>query len=115
MLQTTIFLKNNMFNVARKGFINATDVADYLVKKGLSFRIAYKIVGFIVAYAIDHDEALDTMNLSEYQDFSKLFDSDIYQSIDLKKAVKDRTVIGGPVPDTVKKHVEVVKEFLKNI
>ena len=104
-----------MLNAAKRGFINATDAADYLVKKGLPFRTAYKIVGSIVSYAIDNDKTLDTMEISEYQQFSELFDKDIYKAIDLNKAVKDRIVVGGPAPETVKKHVEEVKKFLEKI
>ena len=115
MLSTTTFLKDNMLNAAKRGFINATDAADYLVKKGLPFRTAYKIVGSIVSYAIDNDKTLDTMEISEYQQFSELFDKDIYKAIDLNKAVKDRIVVGGPAPETVKKHVEEVKKFLEKI
>ena len=115
MLSTTTFLKDNMLNAAKRGFINATDAADYLVKKGLPFRTAYKIVGSIVSYAIDNDRTLDTIEISEYQQFSELFAKDIYKAIDLNKAVKDRIVVGGPAPETVKKHVEEVKKFLEKI
>ena len=113
MLASTTFLKENMINAAKKGFINATDAADYLVKKGLPFRTAYKITGSIVAYAIDNDKTLDTITVDEYKKFSELFDDDIYKYIDLSKAVNDRTVVGGPAPETVKKHVQMIKEFLK--
>ena len=113
MLESTMFLKDNMLKAAKKGFINATDAADYLVKKGLPFREAYKITGSIVAYAIDNDKTLDTITISEYKKFSDLFDEDFYEYIDLKKAVNDRTVVGGPAPKTVKKHVNIIKEFLK--
>ena len=113
MLNTTTFLKDNMLKAAKKGFINATDAADYLVKKGMPFRTAYKIIGSIVAYAIDNDKTLDSMSIDEYKHFSELFDKDIYEYIDLKKAVNDRTVVGGPAPATVKKHVDLIKEFLK--
>lgn len=113
MFASTTFLKDNMLKAAKKGFINATDAADYLVKKGMPFRTAYKIIGSIVAYAIDNDKTLDTITISEYKKFSELFDDDIYEYIDLLKAVNDRTVIGGPSPETVKKHVQVIKEFLK--
>lgn len=113
MLASTTFLKDNMLKAAKKGFINATDAADYLVKKGLPFRTAYKITGSIVAYAIDNDKTLDTITLDEYKKFSELFDEDIYEYIDLKKAVNDRTVVGGPAPETVREHVKLIKEFLK--
>lgn len=113
MLASTTFLKDNMLKAAKKGFINATDAADYLVKKGLPFRTAYKITGSIVGYAIDNDKTLDTITLDEYKKFSELFDEDIYEYIDLKKAVNDRTVVGGPAPETVREHVKLIKEFLK--
>lgn len=113
MLASTTFLKDNMLKAAKKGFINATDAVDYLVKKGLPFRTAYKITGSIVAYAIDNDKTLDTITLDEYKKFSELFDEDIYEYIDLKKAVNDRTVVGGPAPETVRDHVKLIKEFLK--
>ena len=77
------------------------------------FRTAYKIVGSIVAYAIDNDKTLDTITLDEYKKFSELFDEDIYEYIDFKKAVNDRTVVGGPAPETVREHVKLIKEFLK--
>lgn len=115
MFNTTTFLKDNMLKAAKKGFINATDAADYLVKKGIPFRTAYKIVGSIVAYAIDNDKTLDTITIDEYKQFSDLIDEDIYEYIDLKKAVCDRTVVGGPAPETVKKHVEEIKKFLETI
>ena len=115
MFASTKFLKENMLNAAKKGFINATDAADYLVKKGLPFRTAYKIIGSIIAYAIDNNKTLDMFTIEEYKKFSELFEDDIYQYIDLKKLISDRTVIGGPAPLSVKKHVEEIKNFLKNL
>lgn len=114
MFASTTFLKENMLQAAKKGFINATDAADYLVKKGLPFREAYKIVGSVVAYAIDNNKTLDILTIQEYKKFSELFEEDIYQYIDLKKAVGDRNVIGGPAPLTVKQHIEKIKQFLAN-
>ena len=115
MLETTTFIKENMLNAAKRGFINATDCADYLVKKGLPFRTAYKITGTIVAYCIDNDKTLDTLLLEEYQKFSQLFAEDIYSATSLQKAVNDRTAIGGPAPETVKKHVQVIKDYLRSL
>ena len=115
MFASTTFLKDNMLKAAKKGFINATDAADYLVKKGLPFRTAYKVIGSLVAYAIDNDKTLDTITIDEYKQFSDLIDEDIYEYIDLKKAVCDRTVVGGPAPETVKKHVEEIKKFLETM
>ena len=114
MFASTTFLKENMLQASKKGFINATDAADYLVKKGLPFREAYKIVGSVVVYAIDNNKTLDILTIQEYKKFSELFEEDIYQYIDLKKAVGDRNVIGGPAPLTVKQHIEKIKQFLAN-
>ena len=114
MFASTTFLKENMLQASKKGFINATDAADYLVKKGLPFREAYKIVGSVVVYAIDNNKTLDILTIQEYKKFSELFEEDIYQYIDLKKAIGDRNVIGGPAPLTVKQHIEKIKQFLAN-
>ena len=115
MLDTMNVIKENMENAAKKGFINATDCADYLVKKGLPFREAYKITGTIVAYCIDNNKTLDTLSLEEYLRQSELFDNDIYDAINLINCVKLRTTLGGPAPEVVKKHIDTVKEQLKNI
>ena len=115
MLDTMKVIKENMENAAKKGFINATDCADYLVKKGLPFREAYKITGTLVAYAIDNNKTLDTLSLEEYKQYSSLFDKDIYDAIDLINCVNLRTSFGGPAPSIVEKHIEMLKEKLNNI
>ena len=112
MLRTATVLKENMFNAGRKGFINATDVADYLVKKGEAFRSAYKITGELVALAIEKNVSLDELPLSDYRRFSPLFGEDIYKEIDLKNCVKKRTSYGGPAAPSVKKQIKIVKDFL---
>lgn len=108
MLKTLTVLKDNMHKAAKKGFINATDCADYLVKKGLPFREAYKITGEIVKLCIDQDKTLDTLELFEYQAKCSLFNEDIYKEIDLVHCVNTRTSIGGPASSIVKKHIEEV-------
>lgn len=113
MLDTMKVIKKNMENAAKKGFINATDVADYLVKKGLAFRDAYKITGEIVKACIDKDLTLDTLPLSTYKEFSDSFSGDIYEAIDLKTCVDGRKVIGGPAKETEQKHIDLIKQFLK--
>lgn len=112
MLDTMTVLEKNMEKAAKRGFINATDCADYLVKKGLPFREAYKITGTIVAYCIDNDKALDDLSIDEYKQFSDTFDEGIYDAIDLIKCVELRTVIGGPAPTTVSSHIKSIKEWL---
>lgn len=113
MLDTMTVIKENMEKAAKRGFINATDCADYLVKKGMPFREAYKITGTIVAYAIDNNKTLDTLNIDEYHKFSEIFDEDIYDAIDLHKCISQRTVIGGPNPDTVLEHIKLMQKWLK--
>ena len=113
MLDTMKVIKQNMENAAKKGFINATDVADYLVKKGLAFRDAYKITGEIVKECIDSNLTLDSLPLSTYKKYSDLFAGDIYEAIDLKTCVNGRKVLGGPAEEVEIKHIEQIKQFLK--
>ena len=113
MLDTMKVIKKNMENAAKKGFINATDVADYLVKKGMAFRDAYKITGEIVKECINKDLTLDTLPLSIYKNYSELFSGDIYEAIDLLTCVNGRNVIGGPSKEVELKHITQVKQFLK--
>ena len=103
MVDTMKVLPENMRKAAAKGFINATDCADYLVGKGLPFRDAYKVTGALVAYCIDHDLTLETLPLEEYQKFHALFAEDVYQAISLDTCVNGRKVPGGPRRRTWKK------------
>lgn len=112
MLESAKVLKDNMRKAAAKGFINATDCADYLTKKGMPFRDAYRIIGALVSYAQDHDKTLETISLNEYQQFSELFEEDIYEAIALETCVQMRKVIGGPAPEIVEAHIQKVKEEL---
>ncbi|MDE6758361.1 MAG: argininosuccinate lyase [Clostridia bacterium] len=109
MLDTMKVNKENMANAGKKGFINATDCADYLVKKGLPFRDAYKITGALVAICIDRGETLDTLPMEEYKKLSDKFEEDVYTAISLGKCVNERKVVGGPAPQTVAKHIEKIK------
>ncbi len=104
----------NMYQAAGKGYLNATDCADYLSAKGLPFRDAYRQVGDILKYCHETDKTLEELSLEEYQSFNDLFEADIYQAIDLKHGVYARQVAGGPAPDQVKEHIAQVKERLKN-
>lgn len=110
MLDTMKVNKENMLNAGKKGFINATDCADYLVKKGMPFRDAYKITGTLVALCIDKGEVLDSLRLEEYKKLSPLFEKDIYEAISLKTCVEGRNVVGGPAPERVKEHIQKIKD-----
>lgn len=112
MIDTMTVLKENMRNAAAKGFINATDCADYLVGKGLPFRDAYKATGELVAICIDKGLTLETLPIEEYQAVCDIFDKDVYTAINLEKCVNDRLVTGGP---SVKSVDEQIKKALKII
>lgn len=114
MIETMHVLSENMFKAAQKGFINATDLADYMVKKGMPFRAAYKIVGEIVARCIADDMVLEKLPLSEYKKYSELFDEDLYKEIDLVTCVEKRISEGGTSVGSVEKQISYVMEFLKN-
>lgn len=111
LLKTMKILKENMKKAALNGFINATDCADYLVKKGLPFRKAYKIVGQIVSFCIENNITLDEMTIEQYKTFNNNFNDDIYSEISLEKCVSNRNVIGGPSPIQVRKRIEELKEI----
>lgn len=112
MLKTMRVLDQNMLAAAKKGFINATDCADYLAKKGMPFRDAYKLTGQLVADCIAQNKTLDELSLEELQVLSPLFDQDFYEAIDLMTCVNQRKVYGGPAPESVLKQVEMAKEFI---
>lgn len=114
MIDTMKVLKENMEKAALKGFINATDCADYLVKKGMPFRDAYKITGKLVAYAIDNNKTLDELTLEEYQLINDRFDKDVYEAISLNTCVMNRNVVGGPAPTQVENRINEVKKFLED-
>ena len=97
---------------ASKGFINATDCADYLVKNGLPFRDAYKVSGRLIAYCIDNDKTLETLTLDEYRQFSPIFDEGVYAAVDLMNCVNGRKVTGGPASEAVRKQLDNCLDFL---
>ena len=109
MLSTMTVLKNNMRNAAARGFINATDCADYLVKKGMPFRDAYKITGGLVAECISKNTTLEELPIACYKEKSELFDEDLYEAISLEHCVKCRTSYGGPAPESIKKQIGYVR------
>ena len=112
MLETARVRKDNLRAAAAKGFINATDCADYLVYKGLPFRDAYKCVGQLVASCIAQDLTLETLPLSQYKAACDLFDEDVYDAINLDVCVNKRTVTGAPAPQCVLREIARLEEMI---
>ncbi len=113
MLATMRFIPENMRNAAARGFINATDCADYLVKKGLPFRDAYKITGTLVHTCIEKGLTLETLPMEEYKALCDTFDEDVYDAISLDTCVMQRKAAGGPAPEAVKVQIGYVREKLE--
>ena len=112
MIETLTANTANMKRAAQTGFINATDLADYLVKKGMPFRSAYKISGQIVALCISGGTVLEELELGTYKEFSDLFEADLYEAIDLQKCVEKRISQGGTSVASVEEQISFVKESL---
>ncbi|MDH6366179.1 MULTISPECIES: argininosuccinate lyase [Breznakia] len=112
MVDTMQVLKENMRSAAAKGFINATDCADYLTKKGMPFRDAYGVIGKLVQQAITSNKVLEELHLEEFQEVSELFEEDIYEAISLDTCVNKRSVVGGPAPAATKAHIALVVQEL---
>ena len=113
LVKTMTVLKDNMKKAAAKGFINATDCADYLVEKGIPFRDAYKITGSLVKYCIKNDTTLENLKLEEFKEYSDKFEEDVYEAIDLINCVNKINVVGGPAAEQVMKQIERVKNIIK--
>ena len=113
MLDTLTVLPNNMRKAASGGFINATDCADYLVKKGMPFREAYMIVGRLVNMCIKTGETLDTLPLKDFRSISAVFDEDVYHALELKTCVNGRKVYGGPAKEAVEQQIANIKTFIE--
>lgn len=114
MIKTMKVLKENMRRAAAKGFINATDCADYLVKNGMAFRDAYKITGQIVADCIARNLTLEEYPLKDYQKLSELFKDDVYEAISLENCILKRQCKGAPSPQNVLSEAEVILNNLKS-
>ncbi len=112
MLATLKALPDNMLLAAQKGFINATDLADYLTKKGIPFRTAYKQVGQIVAYCIQKNTVLEMLSIEEYKSFHPLFEQDVYDAIDLRRCVETRISAGGTNQASIEEQIKHVETFL---
>lgn len=115
MLKEMTVNKDRMKKSARKGFLNATDLADYLVTKGTAFRDAYGIVGKIVNYAKDKGLRLEEIKLDEYKKFSEIFKDDLYEFISLDSSLNNRNAYGGPAPSSVKVQIENLEKKICNL
>ena len=110
MLATMKVHPESMRKAAAEGFINATDAADYLVKKGMPFRTAYQITGRLVALCIANRRTLENLPIAEYRELSELFNEDIYEAVNLETCVKNRISEGGTSPDSVRTQIRLIRE-----
>ena len=115
MISTMTVKKDNMLKGAKGGFTNATDAADYLVKKGMPFRDAHAVCGKLVFYAISKDKSLDELTIDEFKEFSDIIEEDIYDAISMQTCVNGRTVIGGPAKATVENAISAAKDFVNSL
>ncbi len=115
MFKTLKFNQESMEKGAARGFANATDAADYLVKKGLPFRSAHEAVGKLVFRCIQEQKAIGELSLDELKEFSPLFEGDVYDAISLSACVAGRKLKGGPAPETVQKAIAEIREILKTV
>ncbi|TYQ16286.1 UNVERIFIED_CONTAM: argininosuccinate lyase [Acetivibrio alkalicellulosi] len=115
MLKTMKVKKDNMYKAAQGGFTNATDIADYLVKKGIPFRNAHEIIGKMVLYCIENNKAIDELGMDELKNFSELISEDIYTEISLAKCVSGRNLTGGPSKESVLDSIKKGLEFLSQM
>lgn len=115
MLDTMRVIPQNMRKAAAGGFINATDCADYLTKKGVPFRDAYKATGELVARCIELGTDLENLPLEEYKSVCDVFDNGVYEAISLEKCTNDRKVFGGPASSNVKAQAKRVAEIANNL
>lgn len=109
MVKTMQVNREQMRAAASKGFINATDCADYLTKKGVPFREAYEVIGSLVQTCIEKNQTLEDVSLESYQTLHPAFEADIYEAIDLDECVIKRSIEGGPAPEAVKKQISRLK------
>ncbi|MBE7001518.1 MAG: argininosuccinate lyase [Ruminococcaceae bacterium] len=112
MLKTLKALPENMLKAAQKGFINATDLADYLTKKDVPFRTAYKLVGQIVAYCIEKNTVLEDLDIAEYQSFHPLFEKDVFEAISLRRCVESRISAGGTNQASAEEQIKYIENFI---
>lgn len=115
MLATMKIRKENMYKAAQGGFTNATDVADYLVRKGVPFRSAHEIIGKMVLYCINHNKAIEELTMEELKVFSDKIEQDVYDAIILEKCVSGRNLPGGPAAESVKASMENGYKYLQSL
>ena len=113
MLETMKSFPENMLAAAKRGFINATDLADYLVRKGIPFRTAYKIVGTIVGKCVRENKTLEDITLAEYKEAHECFDTDLYTEISLVTCIAKRISAGSTGPESVKHQIALLEDYLK--
>lgn len=114
MISTMKINKENMYKAAQGGFTNATDIADYLVKKGIPFRNAHEIIGKMVLYCIGNNKAIDELTMEDFKSFSDLISEDVYEEISLETCVSGRNIPGGPAKERVLAAIQSGREFLKS-
>ena len=112
MIATAKIHKENLRRAAGEGFINATDCADYLVRKGLGFRDAYRITGELVAYCIENGKTLETLSLEEYRGMSPAFGQDVYDTLLLERCIDGRKSAGGPAEEAVLQQIEEIDKWI---
>ncbi len=112
MIETMKPLPDNMYAAAKRGFINATDLADYLTKRGVPFRTAYKIVGTVVGKCVKENKTLDELTLSEYKEYSEIFENDLYDEISLESCIKRRISKGSTGYEAVAEQIAYVEQRL---
>lgn len=115
MIKTMKLNKDKMEASAMKGFTNATDAADYLVKKGVPFRDAHGIIGHLVLYCIDNQKSLLDLSIDEYKAIDPVFEEDVYDAISLETCVNLRNTIGAPGPDAMQKVIDINEAYLKSL
>ncbi|MDN5352222.1 MAG: argininosuccinate lyase [Clostridiales bacterium] len=115
MLKDTEFLADNMRKAVEKGFLNATDLADYLVHKGLSFRDCHAIAGKITAYCIEKDSTIEALSLEELKQFSEAFEADVYAAIDIETVIENKASYGSTSRKSVLESLEKANAFLKTL
>ncbi len=114
MLASIKVNKDKMLQSVKDGFLNATDVADYLVKKNVAFRDAHEVAGKLVAICIEQNKTLDELDLAVYKAVNALFENDIYNAIAAENTVSARKVVGAPSPEAVSKVIAINEEWIKN-
>jgi argininosuccinate lyase len=113
MIKTMKIKKENMKKATKDGFMNATDVADYLVKKGVAFRSAHEVVGKMVLYCVQHNKTIEDLTLEEFKTFSRVFTEDILEAIKIENCISSKKSQGSPKKQNVEKMILSGKKFIE--